>query len=721
MKIAILLPTLFLIVSSIFSQKLTKQQQDKIDSLVKIISTKTNYDTTLAQANLELGEILYLNVDTLQYYCEKAVSICLSALKNKNEASHRKRLLTIYCSANHNIGYCYYMRADYNTALSYYKKEKPYLDKYNLEAGLSSYYSSVGSVYGAIGDVPKAIDYYSKGLKIDEKIGDKKSIANSLNNIGYIHDNQGQKDLALKYHFKSLKIKQEIGDQYGIAFSYINIGALYKAKGEINKAFDYIQKSKDIRTKIGDKNGVASCLNNLGYLYVIQEDYTKAHEDFQNALTKYEEIKDKKGIAESLRNIADIHLKTGDLTKAEHYASRSYELIQEVGFPYLTQYIANLLSTIYEKQGKKKQALELYKVAINMRDSIKNESTLKESSQQQAKYEYEKQKAIDDALHEKEIAIKQEEKEKQKILTYTTGGGLGLVGIFLLIVFNRLKVTRKQKNIIEHQKNQVEQQKQAVEETHKQLEEKNQEILDSIIYAKRIQSAILPPAKVVKEYLQDSFIFYRPKDIVAGDFYWMESIGNKTLFAAADCTGHGVPGAMVSVVCNNGLNRSVREFGLTDPGKILDKTRELVVQEFEKSEEDVKDGMDIALCCLQDNILEYSGAHNPLWIIRKGAQEIEEIKADKQPVGKFDNIKPYTTHRIKLNKGDSFYIFSDGFQDQFGGEKGKKFKTVNFKKLLISFQGESMEKQLAMINDCFEKWKGNIEQLDDVCVFGVTI
>ncbi len=281
------------------------------------------------------------------------------------------------------------------------------------------------------------------------------------------------------------------------------------------------------------------------------------------------------------------------------------------------------------------------------------------------------------------------------------------------------------------------------------VEEKNKEILDSITYAKRIQSAILPPLKIVKSYLQESFILYKPKDIVAGDFYWMESVTPadnqkeaKVLFAAADCTGHGVPGAMVSVVCNNALNRSVREYGLTDPGEILTKTRDIVIEEFEKSEEDVHDGMDIALCSLSGNILKYAGAHNPLWIVRKQSDKenetlngkivntfshedynynLFEIKANKQPIGKFDNPTPYTSHTFELQKGDTIYIFSDGYVDQFGGEKGKKFKARSFRELLLSIQENSLEQQKEIINSTFETWRGNLEQIDDVCVIGVRI
>jgi serine phosphatase RsbU (regulator of sigma subunit) len=251
------------------------------------------------------------------------------------------------------------------------------------------------------------------------------------------------------------------------------------------------------------------------------------------------------------------------------------------------------------------------------------------------------------------------------------------------------------------------------------LEEKNTEILDSINYAKRIQSAILPSDEFVSQHFPNSFILYKPKDIVAGDFYWMEVTDEAVFIAAADCTGHGVPGAMVSVVCNNALNRSVREFGLRAPGEILDKTREIVIAEFAEGGEDVKDGMDIALLAFSNDKLKYAGAHNPLWVIRKG--EIIETKADKQPIGKFEPILPYTTHEFDLKKEDSIYIFSDGFVDQFGGDKGKKLKSQKFRDRLIEIQDRSLADQKADLDRAFEAWKGDLEQVDDVCIIGLRV
>jgi len=273
---------------------------------------------------------------------------------------------------------------------------------------------------------------------------------------------------------------------------------------------------------------------------------------------------------------------------------------------------------------------------------------------------------------------------------------IGFIFMMSLILGSRfslqfVKVETLQKQT-EQQNIEIELKKQQVEKQKELVEEKNKEILDSINYAKRIQAAILPPQRIVKEHLPQSFILYKPKDIVAGDFYWLEISGSSSgrssqnenesnqsqktaaaaaatnciLFAAADCTGHGVPGSLVSVICNNGLNRSVREHGLTDTGKILDKTREIIISEFEKSDEEVKDGMDIALVSLRSNneseewSAQFSGANNPLWIIRKDSTFIEEIKADKQPIGKYADAKPFTTHSIELQKGDLIYIFTDG-------------------------------------------------------------
>lgn len=311
-----------------------------------------------------------------------------------------------------------------------------------------------------------------------------------------------------------------------------------------------------------------------------------------------------------------------------------------------------------------------------------------------------------------------------------------LVGLFILISlysFYRWRTAslreakKRLEKTVEERTAEVVHQKDEAEKQRNLVEKKQKEILDSITYAKRIQEAILPSDKSVKKWLPDSFILYKPKDIVAGDFYWIEEVksppggghGDVIFIAAADCTGHGVPGAMVSVVCNNALNRALREFELIEPDKILNKTRELVIEQFEKSNDEVKDGMDISLYALNNktNQLQWAGANNPLWIIRNGI--LTEYKPNKQPIGKYPENNPFTNHLIPLQKGDSIYIFTDGYVDQFGGAKGKKFKALKMRKLLLSIQDKQMKEQLVIIDKMFEDWKGSIEQVDDVCIIGV--
>ena len=256
------------------------------------------------------------------------------------------------------------------------------------------------------------------------------------------------------------------------------------------------------------------------------------------------------------------------------------------------------------------------------------------------------------------------------------------------------------------------------------VEEKNREIVDSINYAERLQRAILPPNRKVKQHLKDSFVLFKPKDIVSGDFYWMEVVEDgKVLLAVVDCTGHGVPGAMLSVVGANSLNRCVKEFGLREPAAILDKLTDLIIETFVAHDSEVRDGMDISLVSINSATreVEYAGAHNALWIVRRATLDLEEIKATKQPIGLYDHRKEFVNHKVQLNQGDCIYLTSDGFADQFGGPKGKKLKSSAFKAMMVGFHERSMERQFEILTEEFEKWKGDMEQVDDVCVIGVRL
>ncbi|MCB0402372.1 MAG: tetratricopeptide repeat protein [Flavobacteriales bacterium] len=646
-------------------------------------------------------------------------------------------------------------------------------EKNTLEFALANTYNNTGFIYNNQGDVANALKYFHLSLRLYEKLDQEKGIARASNNIGLIYHEQENLKKALQYYHKALKIREKIGDRKGIANSLNNLAFIYESQKNIPMALVYLNRSLKIYEELEDKRGVASTSRSLGVIYQRQGEIDKALAFHQGALAIQEEIADKEGIVHSYNNLGEIALMQGDKKQAKQYAEKSLGLSKELGFPSPMSNASKILSDVAKKEGRYKEGWEHYEFFIKMRDSIRNQEAEKSLVEQEMRYEYEKL-ALKDSLEDAQVQAVKDLKIKEQMATikqeqtqkYALIGGLVLMLILILIVIKGYQQKKRDNLLINEQK--------------KEVEEKNKEITDSIQYAKRIQNAILPPDKHVKEYLPDSFILYKPKDIVAGDFYWMETrksdeqhvMGDGALnpntqntnpntqntnpdtqhaililFAAADCTGHGVPGAMVSVVCNNGLNRSVREHGLFDPGRILDKTREIVVQEFEKSEEDVKDGMDIALCSLKTQTtnkrpqitLEYAGANNPLWIIRnkESANPVEEqeqylslttdnyllyeIKPDKQPIGKHLDPQPYTTHAMEVFPGDTIYIFTDGFVDQFGGPSGKKFKHEPFRKLLLEVVSRPMDQQKKMLDQAFEDWRGDLDQVDDVCVIGVRL
>jgi len=754
-----------------FSWLIAQEKTDDqiLEELGVILKDTSISDTTYLRVKTDLGQIGgYFRVG----YWDSLQIECLEALSNKLTEVEKNKVILYRSGALNNLGYVYKYQGDYTKALSSYELSVEAIKTVSkIDTSLYSFaqrdyaqtINNIAVIYVNQGDVDKGISYYEEAMSIRLKLNDLEGAALTLNNLGYVASNQGDIEKSLTYYFESLKIREEIKDyaglaqvcgniatQYadlkdpseslnyhykslanwklvnredGVADVYNNLGTHYLLQEKLDSAQYYYERSLFIRDSMQLKEDVASSYYNLGHLSIRKKDYQLSLTYFMKSLDLYEGLSFKMKICQNLEILAEVYFELSDFEKAKSYSEEAMLLAQELNYPEELYKNYKIQYRLKKREGNFEDALYMHELYVLMKDSLNNASIQKGASKLQARYEYEKQKTIDDVENEKQkaigkaendklVAFEKQEKEKQQILTIAAVGGLALVVVFLFFVFNRLRITKKQKLLIESQK-------EAVEIAHNELGEKNQEIMDSINYAKRIQSAILPPNKVVKEYLKESFILYKPKDIVAGDFYWLEHVDGKVLFAAADCTGHGVPGAMVSVVCNNGLNRSVREHGLSDPGEILDKTREIVIQEFEKSEEEVKDGMDIALCSLEGSTLKFAGAHNPLWIVRNG--EVLETKADKQPIGKFDKQTAYTTHTFELQKGDTFYVFSDGYVDQFGGAKGKKFKSKAFKELLLSIQDQSMELQRDVINDAFENWRGSLEQIDDVCVIGVRV
>ncbi|MBD3636611.1 MAG: tetratricopeptide repeat protein [Crocinitomicaceae bacterium] len=767
----ILVAFCFFVPVCLFGQ-LTPDQLRTIDSLDQVLS-ETETDTVLVKA-WKLWASTIDNSDPQKSLSlhQKIDSVCLAKLSEESIPSDQKFFKEYHYNACNDMGRIYLQNGDYEKAEELFVKSiqghqamgyqkgvaislsnlgNVYKNQNEYEQAIEAYEQShaistaigfhsgavntllnLGTVYSQMGQYEMAIEHYKSCQLEYEKMDDQRGIANCLNNIGIIYKAQDDYDNAIKYYEESLEIRLGLDIPFDVGVSYLNLGTIYDLQAQHEKGIAYFNKAMTQFDSIGFQKGIAICYANIGNAHINQETHEQALEFLLKSLEIYEQIGDKTGLSYCNTTLARLYIRFDQNQKAVDHAQVGLDMALEFGGIWEAKKAYRYLWKAHKNLGHYKKALEMHELYTEYEDSLQNESIKESIIESELKYEYDKQHFADSLeflrqqeVSELEYTISLEQEAKQRYVLY---GGLGFFFVLGGFVYRGYRRKKKDNEIIKKQKQLV--------------EEKNDEILDSITYAKRIQVAILPPNNLIKQSLPDSFVLYIPKDIVAGDFYWFEKQDDRVFFAAADCTGHGVPGAMVSVVCNNGLNRSVREYGLTDPGKILDKTRELVIGEFEKSEEEVKDGMDIALCSLRlrsdynEQIekskvesnrglsgveVHYAGAHNPLWIIRKGTQEIEEIKADKQPIGKFDTPIPYTTHTVQLNKGDSIYMFSDGYVDQFGGEKGKKFKSKNLKNLLLSIQNESMEVQKELIHKAFEDWRGSLDQIDDVCVIGVRI
>ncbi|MCX8080892.1 MAG: tetratricopeptide repeat protein, partial [Bacteroidia bacterium] len=548
---------------------------------------------------------------------------------NKRIKTHAQKLLAcVWC----NIGGVYRIQDNNAKALEYYFRALKICEEIGYKQGQASNLGNIGIVFRQQSDYPKALEYLFHALKIHEEIGDKPGQAISLGNIGTVYHEQGDYPKALEYYFRALKINEEIGNKKGQANNLGNIGAGYKEQGDYPKALDYFFRALKMDEELGNRNGVARHLGNIGIMYHGQGDsasrsgnahlaadrYAKALEYYFRALKICEEIGYKQGQAFNLENIGALYLKQKKYTTAEAYLKKAEKLNKEFGTIYYLQFNYLDLSDLYYQNGRYKQAYDYYKEYIKYRDSVMSEENQKALVQKEMRFNFEKEQALKEKEHQKKLEMERKEKEKQRIITWFVAAGLILVVAFLGFVINRLNVTRKQKNIIEKQKQIVEEQKLVVEEQKKLVEQKNKDILDSINYAKRIQNAILPSNVKWKEHLPESFVLYLPKDIVAGDFYWMEYANNCVYVAAADCTGHGVPGAMVSVVCSNALTKAVLEEKLTQSDQILNRTRELVIEKL-TSEDNIRDGMDICLVRIEKgkNIIQFSGANRPLYLVNQ--------------------------------------------------------------------------------------------------------
>ncbi len=734
----------------------TRQEQNQLDSLNTIIKNKSSHDTLVAAAYISLSEMLAAsNIDTVIYLCTKAQELIQKNLSNQSDLKIRKSLKISLAAALNNMGYVHMNKVNLPLALEYYKKSIIVEEDNGNIQGLASAYNNIGLIYFNKGDIPSALEYYHKSLKIKERYGDKKGIAYSYNNIGYVYLDQGNFPLALDYYEKSLKIREEIGDKNGMAQSFNNIGNIYHKSGKILLALEYFNKSLKIREETNDKKGVAYAFNNIGLVHNDHGNMTLALDFFNKALKKYEEIEDKEGMAYTFHRIGSLKFKTGEVSEAKKYAEKGLVLAKEIGFPSIIELNAKLLSQIAIKQGLWKEAYEMRNLEILMRDSLASISSIKASANQQAKYEYEKQAAIDSIAHSKKIEIKdlelgkqRAENRKQQIIIISAIAGFITILAFSIFLLRLFRQKRKanillalQNTEIRQQREEISTQRDLVTLQKEQIEEIYKEVTDSINYAKRIQEAVLPVSDSARSILGEHFVLFKPKDIVSGDFYFTTKIKNWLIVAVADCTGHGVPGAFMSMLGISFLNEIVQKQEINKANQILNRLRIEIINALQQKglSGEQKDGMDISLLVINTdtNECQWAGANNPLYIVRKPIKSeseksvetnfqlsdigLYELKGDKMPIAIYPEMRDFTNHEFSLQKGDCVYLFTDGYADQFGGTKGRKFMYKQFKHVLESNCDKPMLLQGEILELTFNDWKGRTEQIDDVTIIGMRI
>lgn len=704
-----------------------------------IVDNKIGWAKGIAYSNNNIG-IIYKK----QGNYPEALKNHLSALEIRKDIGDKKGIADSY----YNIGRVYESQYNYPEALKNHFSSLKIRKEINDRQGIANSYSSIGFIYFRQGNYPDAMHNHFASLKIKEGIEDKKGIADSYYDIGNIYFFQDNYPDALRNNLLSLKIRTEIKDRRGIASSNNSIAIIHTRQGNYPEALKNYFTALKIYEEINDIKGIANAYNNIGAIYLNQDNYPAALQNYNASLKLRKTIGDKNGIGSSFFNLGAVKIKLNKLVEAQNYLDKALQIAKETGSKVSIRESYNGLAELDSFRGNWKAAYMHHKLYIVYRDSIDNEETKKKITESAMTYKFEKQELEAKAIQDKKDSISEANKKKQQMILTLVSCVLILVFVFAGFIVRSLRITRKQKNIIELQKNEVSRQKEMVTE-------KNKEITDSINYAQRIQRALLASKKMLDANLfksnswlvsesqqelkqvqhdRDYFIFFQPKDIVSGDFYWASPLANGNFaLVTADSTGHGVPGAIMSMLNISCLNEAVKGQQLTEPNEILNYTRTKIIEHLSNdgSAEGGKDGMDCSLISFDFNHkstikedfggrLTYSAANNPIWIVRK--KQIIELEPDKMPVGKHtkDSI-PFTQHTTELEKGDIVYAITDGIPDQFGGPKGKKFMSKQLKELLISISHLPMKDQKERLSDEFSLWKGNLEQVDDVTIIGIRI
>ncbi len=597
----------------------------------------------------------------------------------------------------------------------------------------------LGEIYFVKNRLAEAQENFHLSLKYAVEINDISLKADCLNNIGIIYNRNGNITKCISFIEECLKLRLKINDSMGLASTYNNLGFFYQQKGDYKNAPVLIIKAIKIQEKINDKKGLGYSLQNLSKVYYLKGDLDSSYIFSERALKVREEVQDKRGITESLTEMAKIKLDKKELAEAEKFASKGLIIAKESKHILSIRNAADVLYKVYKLKNDLPRSLQMHELFVLMKDSFSNERNRKSSLQKEFQLAYDKKLATDsirqqeaDKVKDAQIKAQESELKQEKTMKFVLYGGSILLLLFGGFMFNRFKITSKQKNIIEEQQKLTKVQ-------NALLAEKQKEIIDSISYAENIQRTLIANHDFVNQTLPDSFVFYQPKAIVSGDFYWAtsassdqtfevfgsdkkpEKIKERELFylAVCDSTGHGVPGAFMSLLNISFLNEAIKEKQIRDPSKVFEHVRERLIESISKDGR--KDGMDGILICfdVKNKMIHYVASNNAPVVISNG--ELKHLPTDKMPVGSGETSEPFKLFNISYKKGDMLYLYTDGYADQFGGQQGKKFKYKQLGELLLDISSLPLDQQKIKIEQRFFGWKGDLEQVDDVCILGVRL
>lgn len=591
--------------------------------------------------------------------------------------------------------------------------------KINYPLGKATSYNNLGTIYYYNGNYTKALSNYLSAISVlENQKGNfkessvyKKQLSTSYNNIGMIHQHQKRYEQAENYFRKSIVIDEKNGDKKGMAHCYNNIGTIKEETNKYDEAIQNYEIALQLKMEINDTIGLPSTLINMGIIRMNQKKFKESQTYFDKALKMARNASNKQDEALALINLGDMLFLKGDYEESVTYYQKGIAISKEMKYDQFLVYAYQSLSLSFYRMKNFEKAYDSFQKYVNVKDSLYNHENSKVLTEMESKYENEVQdKEIRLLTAEKEV--KDVEIKSKKSLISVFISGFLLLGV-LVVLLLRAYVSKRKTNSELDLKNQK------IELAYTIIEQKQKEIVDSINYARRIQYTLLAHNDFLHANLEDYFILYKPKDIVSGDFYWATKQGNKFFLAVCDSTGHGVPGSFMSLLNIGFFSEAINEKGIYAPNEVLEYVRTRLVETISK--EGQKDGFDGILVCFDKdtNTITYSAANNTPILIENSILQV--LPKDRMPVGIGEKNTPFQLFTIQAVKGSILYLFTDGYADQFGGEKGKKFMFKRLESILFENHSLPLDEQQQILEQHFEDWRGQLEQVDDVCVFGLRV